>query len=74
MDIAFLLAICVYLPNWKQVINIANTISDNLLYEANGRPKQQEEQIAYLRSCYSVVEPLSDKSDDRHVRKLYLCQ
>lgn len=74
VDITFLLAVCIYLPNWKQVINIANTISDNLLYEANGRPEQQEEQMAYLRSYYSVVEPLSDQSDDRHARKLYLCR
>lgn len=74
VDVAFLLAVAVYLPNWKQVIDIAKDVSSALLYEVNGREEQQIPQIEYLRSRFASMELLSEQSDDRHARKLYLCR
>jgi hypothetical protein len=73
VDVAFLLAVCVYLDNWKEVIRFTTRIADSLLFESNGRNDQQEEQLEQLRSCYKNVRLLTEQSDDRHVRKLYWC-
>jgi SAM-dependent methyltransferase len=74
VDIVFLLAVCAYLENWRQVIDLAADISTALLFEANGYPDQQAEHLAYLRDRYKTVDLLSEQSDDRHSRKLYYCQ
>ncbi len=76
VDIVFLLAVCMWIKNWKQVIDFAQEISSNLLFESNGRKKVQDEQVAYLRSRYKNVQLLSDQSFDdsgQKSRKLYLC-
>lgn len=77
VDIVFLLAVCMWIKNWKRVIDFAQSISDSLLFESNGEEAQQDEQLAYLRSHYKNIQLLSEKSlDDKSQqnRKLYFCR
>jgi SAM-dependent methyltransferase len=76
VDICFLLSVCMWLKNWKDVIDFTYKSSDNLLFETNGSTEQQAEQIAYLEKIYSKVDLLSASSEDdpgQKKRKLLLC-
>lgn len=76
VDIVFLLSVCMWIKNWKEVINLTSEVSDNLLFESNGRTEQQDEQIEYLRTKYNNVIQLSGRSEDdksQKNRRLYLC-
>lgn len=76
VDITFLLSVCMWIENWKEVINLTREISHHLLFESNGKTEQQEEQIAYLRTVYKNVVQLSAKSEDDKSQKnrmLFLC-
>jgi hypothetical protein len=68
-DICFLLSVCMWLKNWQQVIDFAHSKSNAMLFETNGSPLQQNEQINYLRAKYSVVNMLSAISDDDPIQK-----
>lgn len=76
-DIAFLLSICMWIDNWRQVIDCAARVAPAMLFESNGKPEQQAEQVEYLRSRYQSVQLLSGQSADDTIqkkRRLYLCQ
>lgn len=76
VDIVFLLSVCMWIENWKDVINLASEVSDTLLFESNGKTEQQDEQIAFLRTKYKNINQLSEKSEDdksQKNRRLYLC-
>jgi SAM-dependent methyltransferase len=76
VDIVFLLAVCMWIKNWKSVIDLAREISGTLLFESNGEEEQQDEQVAYLRRRYKNVQLLSGQSLDdlsQQSRRLYLC-
>jgi 2-polyprenyl-3-methyl-5-hydroxy-6-metoxy-1,4-benzoquinol methylase len=76
VDIVFLLAVCMWIRNWKQVIDQAKKLSSAMLFESNGAAEVQNEQVAYLRARYKNVQLLSEKSNDdisQHSRRLYLC-
>jgi methyltransferase family protein len=77
VSIVFLLSVCMWIKNWKEVICWVSTVSDNLLFESNGSLAQQNEQEEHLRATYTSVSLLQDTSpDDPHqkFRKLYLCR
>jgi len=76
VDIVFLLAVCMWIGNWRQVIDLASSLSDNLLFESNGSTLQQNDQEAYLRSKYCHIIKIRDSSPDNPAdpRKLFLCQ
>jgi len=63
-DICFLLAVCMWLKNWKQVIDFAQEHSRSMLFETNGTPAQQREQIRYLRKKYRNFRLLTSSSED----------
>jgi len=63
-DICFLLSVCMWLKNWQQVIDFAHSNSNAMLFETNGSPLQQDQQIEYLKAKYSVLDMLSEFSDD----------
>jgi len=74
VDICFLLSMCTWLTNWKNVIDFAHSISHALLFESNGG--NQQEQVAYLKSKYATVRMLSESSDDdprQKFRQLFIC-
>lgn len=76
VDVVFLLAVCMWIENWKEVIQFAKSISTNMLFETNGKPEQQMEQVSYLQSLYGSVQLLSEQSNEDELqrnRKLYLC-
>jgi hypothetical protein len=68
-DICFLLSVCMWLKNWQQVIDFAHSKSNSMLFETNGSPLQQDQQIDYLRTKYPVVEMLAEISDDDPIQK-----
>jgi hypothetical protein len=68
-DICFLLSVCMWLKNWQQVIDFAHSKSNSMLFETNGSPVQQDQQINYLKTKYSVIETLSEISDDDPIQK-----
>jgi hypothetical protein len=68
-DICFLLSVCMWLENWQQVIDFAQSKSNSMLFETNGSALQQDQQIHYLKAKYSVINMLSDISDDDPVQK-----
>lgn len=77
VDIAFLLSVCMWIENWKAVIDTTKSLSSTLLFESNGKAGQQAEQLAYLNSIYTDVRLINSESDDdplQRKRKLYLCR
>lgn len=68
-DICFLLSVCMWLKNWQQVIDFAHSKSNSMLFETNGSPLQQDQQINYLKAKYAVVNMLSEISDDDPIQK-----
>jgi len=76
VDIVFLLSVCMWLKNWKSVINTARSISNVLLFESNGSVEQQQEQEACLRATYADVAIVREASTDdplQRKRRLFLC-
>jgi len=76
VDICFLLSVCLWLSNWRDVIEFARDVSNTLLFESNGNARQQDEQIDFLHQTYTNVSMLSETSDDdasRKDRKLLIC-
>jgi len=77
LSIVFLLSVCMWIKNWREVIDMVASISDALLFESNGSPEQQAEQEELLRATYKNVDLLQDQSPDdpqQKMRKLFLCQ
>jgi SAM-dependent methyltransferase len=75
-DIVLLLAVCMWISNWTEVINFAARLADHMMFESNGSLEQLDEQEAYLRRTFRVVDCLSDASHDdpgQKQRKLYFC-
>lgn len=76
-DIVFMLSISMWINNWKEVLRFAATIANSLLFETNGTPKQQLEQITELKKVYKSVILLADKSEDdpgQKERQLFICK
>ena len=77
VDICFLLSVCMWISNWKEVIKYVAAISDNLLFETNGTYVQQKEQIEELQKAYDKLQLIEEESNDdpgQPNRKLILCQ
>lgn len=77
VDICFLLSVCMWLKNWKELIRFVQKISETLLFESNGSDEQQKGQINFLKSIYKEVLLVNEISDDDSLqkkRKLLLCK
>lgn len=64
IDICFLLSVCMWIKNWKEVISFVASISNNLLFETNGTKEQQFEQIEELKKNYENIEVIEEESND----------
>ena len=76
VDIVFLLAVCMWVENWRELITFCASISDGLLFESNGTDEQQRDQEEYLKSTYGSVDLIRSTAPDdpqQKNRKLYLC-
>lgn len=69
-DICFLLSVCMWIPNWRAVIDFAQAHSDAMLFETNGTEQQQQEQLDHLRLRYTTVQQLAERSEDDPGQKL----
>lgn len=76
VDIVFLLSVCNWIGNWRDVISYGARISNAMLFETTGPAKRQELQIDWLRKVYGDVRLIADRSDDdpgHKQRKLFYC-
>ncbi|HET7314558.1 methyltransferase domain-containing protein [Salinisphaera sp.] len=77
VDVVFALAICMWLSNWKDVLDFSAEISNSMIFESNGSDQQQQEQETYLRGLYQHVDLISSSSVDdprQKNRKLFFCR
>lgn len=76
-DVVFLLSVCMWLSNWRQVIDYCASLADSMLFETNGSAELQESQVEYLTGLYAGdILALADRSDDdpgQKQRKLFYC-
>ncbi|NQU33647.1 MAG: methyltransferase [Bacteroidetes bacterium] len=76
VDVALLLSVCMWIDNWKEVIKFCKKISTKLIFESNGKPEQQKEQIQFLNEVYSNVQLINERSEDdpsQKLRQLFYC-
>jgi len=81
VDVCFVLAIALWVSNWKSVVAYCHKTSPCLVYESNGKDDFQREQEDFLRRLYRSVDLLADKSFDDNrkgkgtkLRKLFMCK
>lgn len=77
VDICFLLSVCMWIKNWREVIAFVALISNNLLFETNGSKQQQLAQIEELKKHYKDIKMIEEESIDdpgQPNRKLLLCK
>ena len=55
VDVIFLLAVCMWVDKWKELIDFCGRISNCLVFETNGLPEVQEAQIAYLKQRFASI-------------------
>lgn len=76
IDVVFLLAVCMWIKPWKELVAWVKQNSNYCLFETNGKSKQQAEQIDYLNKTFRSVEILAESSQDdpkQKKRKLLWC-
>ena len=80
IDICMVLAIALWVKNWKQVVEVCHETSPVLLYESNGNKEFQNQQYEFIKSIYKDVELIAGKSEDDNrkcgkakMRKTYIC-
>ena len=75
-DVIFLLAVCMWIKSWKELISWVYDNSNYCLFETNGKKHLQTEQFEYLKSLYASVELIHKRSDDdpkQKKRSTYWC-
>lgn len=75
VDITLLLSVCMWIKNWKQLIDWCANSSDYMLFESNGSVRQQKEQLKYIEKRYCRVQMCAEQSFDdpgQSQRKLFL--
>lgn len=77
VDVVFLLSLCMWLKNWRDVVAYGARISDAMIFETNGTDEQQLAQEQYLKILYRNISLLAGSSEDdpkQKRRKLYYCR
>lgn len=77
LDVCFLLSVCMWLKNWKELLWFVKQNSTILIFESNGNEKQQNEQISFLKTLYKEVNLINETSEDDPLQKkrmLFLCK
>lgn len=76
-DIIFLLSVCMWIKNWKELCKWCSVNAKCCLFETNGKKDQQEDQVNFLKTLYKKVTLIRDKSIDdpgQKNRSLYFCE
>ena len=63
-DVIFLLSVCMWIKNWKELILWVYKNSNHCLFETNGKFSLQEEQFNFLKSVYREVTIIHEYSND----------
>jgi Ser/Thr protein kinase RdoA (MazF antagonist) len=77
VDICLFLNLSLWIKRWKEAFEACARQTRTLLFEAHGNEKQQQEQLAFVRTVYGDVRLVSEQSDDDPTyskRKTYLCE
>lgn len=77
VDVCFILNLALWVKKWQQVVLHCAKLSDVVIFEAHGSAAQQEQQVAFLRTCFSDITLVSEISDDDPTyaaRAMYLCR
>jgi SAM-dependent methyltransferase len=64
LDVIMLLSVCMWVDQWRQLIDLCHRIAPVMVFEANGSEVQQNEQIEVLRRTYTKVTLLAETSED----------
>jgi SAM-dependent methyltransferase len=77
VDIVLLLSVCMWISNWKELVEFCAKNANHMLFESNGTDNQQLEQEKVIHKHYTSVKLLSNLSDDdpgQRKRRLFLCR
>ena len=75
-DIVFLLSVCMWIKNWKELIAWVYKNSNSCLFETNGEKLEQQEQKSELKKHYNNIKTIRSQSLDdltQNKRELLLC-
>ncbi|MFA5104656.1 MAG: methyltransferase domain-containing protein [Candidatus Margulisiibacteriota bacterium] len=64
IDIIFLLSVCMWIDNWKDIILYCSKKAPDLFFETNGTNQQQLAQIDMLKKFYRKISVVNMYSDD----------
>ena len=76
VDMVFLLSVCMWIDNWREVIGFCSKLAPYMLFESNGSDEQQNSQEKCLSENFGVVNILqltSEDDDGQKKRRLYFC-
>ncbi len=76
VDLVFLLSVCMWIKNWREVIEFCSRFAPYMLFESNGSDQQQDGQFDCLKKNFKTVTTLQDTSEDdsgQKKRRLYFC-
>lgn len=76
VDMVFLLSVCMWIDNWRSVIDFCSRLAPYMLFESNGSDEAQDEQAKYLMDHYSevsVLQLMSKDDNEQKMRRLYFC-
>lgn len=77
VDLVLLLSVCMWITQWKALLDFCSALSPKLLFETNGTEQQQSEQERYVRKLYTHIELLAGESLDDPIqkkRRLFYCE
>jgi 2-polyprenyl-3-methyl-5-hydroxy-6-metoxy-1,4-benzoquinol methylase len=76
-DIVFLLSVCMWIDNWRELCAWCASNIKSCLFETNGTQHLQDEQVSLLSALYTTVTLINkDSLDDPGTakRRLYFCE
>ncbi len=68
VDVIFLLAVCMWVDKWRELIDLCAKITECLVFESNGLPDAQAAQIKHLRQRFGKIDIVDyDKQGNRQL-------
>lgn len=64
LNVVFLLSVCMWIKNWKELVTWVSQNADHCLFETNGKKEQQQEQIDFLKTVFREVKITHKTSED----------
>ncbi len=70
VDVIFLLAVCMWVKKWQELIDQCAKLTDSLVFESNGEPDVQTAQIEYVKRQFPDIRMIDEDSEGN--RKLLI--